>query len=348
MDLFGDIDDISSESDDDSQLLIPGQPADVHRSPQGQWEEVPISEARMEVEIPHFDPDLGNELYFVKLPKFLSIEPKPFDPQYYEDEFADEKVLDEEERTRLKIKVENTIRWRARQDEAGNEVKESNARIVKWSDGSLSLHLGSEVFDVYKAPLQGNHTHLFVREDTGLQGQAIFKYKLTFRPHSTDYATRKKMTLPLTNIYSRTQKIRILPIAGLDPECQRTEKIKKEEERLRASTHQGTILLEQQKQEGPRVPNQESSSDNDDDDNDNDDEEEEGEEEEERDEAIKNQCFGELGGEQSGICSSDSDAGSEEETAQGLLRMERLSSDEGASPPEIGKQGEKRRRMSEA
>lgn len=27
MDLFGDIDDISSESDDDNQLLIPGQPA---------------------------------------------------------------------------------------------------------------------------------------------------------------------------------------------------------------------------------------------------------------------------------------------------------------------------------
>ncbi|XP_053784405.1 RNA polymerase-associated protein LEO1 [Desmodus rotundus] len=360
MDLFGDIDDISSESDDDNQLLIPGQPADVHRLPQGQQEEVPISEARMEIEIPHFDSDLGNELYFVKLPKFLSIEPKPFDPQYYEDEFADEKVLDEEERTRLKIKVENTIRWRTRQDEAGNEIKESNARIVKWSDGSLSLHLGSEVFDVYKAPLQGNHTHLFVREDTGLRGQAIFKYKLTFRPHSTDYATLKKMTLPLANRYSRAQKIRILPIAGLDPECQRTEKIKKEEERLRASTHQGTIpLLEKQKQQGPRVPNQESSSDNgddddddDDDDNDidddNDDDEEEEEEEEESDEAIKNQCLGELGEEQGRIYSSDSDVGSEEETAQGLLRTKQLTSDEEVNPPETGKRGEKRKRMSEA
>ena len=83
--------------------------------------------------------------------------------------------------------------------------------------------------------------------------------------------------------------------------------LQKEEERLRASTHQGTIpLLEKQKQQGPRVPNQESSSDNgddddddDDDDNDidddNDDDEEEEEEEEESDEAIKN--LGELGGE---------------------------------------------------
>nr|4M6T_A Chain A, RNA polymerase II-associated factor 1 homolog, Linker, RNA polymerase-associated protein LEO1 [Homo sapiens] len=93
----------------------------------------------------------GNDLYFVKLPNFLSVEPRPFDPQYYEDEFEDEEMLDEEGRTRLKLKVENTIRWRIRRDEEGNEIKESNARIVKWSDGSMSLHLGNEVFDVYKA-----------------------------------------------------------------------------------------------------------------------------------------------------------------------------------------------------
>ncbi|XP_045679387.1 RNA polymerase-associated protein LEO1-like isoform X3 [Phyllostomus hastatus] len=151
------------------------------------------------------------------------------------------------------------------------------------------------------------------------------------------------MTLPLANRYSRTQKIRILPIAGLDPECQRTEKIKKEEERLRASTHQGTIPLpEKQKQPGPRVPNQESSSDDDGE------EEEVEEEEEESDEASTNQCLGGLGKERGRICSSDSDVGSEEETAHGLLRTKQLSSDEEVNPPETGKQGEKRKRMSEA
>lgn len=31
--------------------------------------------------------------------------------------------------------VENTIRWRVKRDEEGNEARESNARIVKWSDG---------------------------------------------------------------------------------------------------------------------------------------------------------------------------------------------------------------------
>lgn len=53
----------------------------------------------------------------------------------------------------MKLKVENTIRWREIFDKDGNVLKESNARVIKWSDGSMSLHLGSEIFDVYKQPL---------------------------------------------------------------------------------------------------------------------------------------------------------------------------------------------------
>jgi RNA polymerase-associated protein LEO1 len=55
---------------------------------------------------------------------------------------------------RLKLKVENTIRWREAFDKEGIPCKESNARFIRWSDGSMSLHLGSEIFDVYKQPLQ--------------------------------------------------------------------------------------------------------------------------------------------------------------------------------------------------
>uniref|UniRef100_A0A671SHT6 RNA polymerase-associated protein LEO1 n=1 Tax=Sinocyclocheilus anshuiensis TaxID=1608454 RepID=A0A671SHT6_9TELE len=225
-DLFGEADDISSDSDAEKPLT-PGQPMDAEDGLEGdQPEEEPVPETRIEVEIPKVSTDLGSELFFVKLPNFLSVEPRPFDPQYYEDEFEDEEMLDEEGRTRLKLKVENTIRWRSRRDEEGNEIKDSNARIVKWSDGSMSLHLGNEVFDVYKAPLQGDHNHLFIRQGTGLQGQAVFKTKLTFRPHSTDSATHRKMTLSLADRCSKTQKIRILPMAGRDPESQRNEMIK--------------------------------------------------------------------------------------------------------------------------
>ena len=88
--------------------------------------------------------------------------------------------------------MENTIRWRQTQNELGEEIKESNARIVRWSDGrcvasggrpcpalrpstlvlcniltsysSMSLYLGSEIFDIYRQALQGEHSHLFVRQ----------------------------------------------------------------------------------------------------------------------------------------------------------------------------------------
>lgn len=289
--------------------------------PQDQQEEEPIPETRIEVEIPKVNTDLGNDLYFVKLPNFLSVEPRPFDPQYYEDEFEDEEMLDEEGRTRLKLKVENTIRWRIRRDEEGSEIKESNARIVKWSDGSMSLHLGNEVFDVYKAPLQGDHNHLFIRQGTGLQGQAVFKTKLTFRPHSTDSATHRKMTLSLADRCSKTQKIRILPMAGRDPECQRTEMIKKEEERLRASIRresQQRRMREKQHQRGLSASYLEP---------DRYDEEEEGEESISL-AAIKNRYKGGIREERARIYSSDSDEGSEEDKAQRLLKAKKLNSDE--------------------
>ncbi len=77
--------------------------------------------------------------------------------------------------------MENGLRWRYVKNENDELVKESNARMVRWSDGSLSLHLGNEIFDVYKQYMQGDYNHLFIRQGTGLQAQAIFKTKLAFR-----------------------------------------------------------------------------------------------------------------------------------------------------------------------
>ncbi|XP_036048163.1 RNA polymerase-associated protein LEO1-like [Onychomys torridus] len=332
MDLFGDIDDISSGSDVDQRTPVPRRPhtcvcqmqSTAGTVPQNQHVDQRISETRIRIEIPSINSDLGNELYFVKLPRFLRIEPKPFDPQLYEDELEDEKVLYEEDKTRLKLKVENTIRWRVGRDEEGYRVKESNARIVKWSDGSMSLHLGSEVFDIYKAPLQDNHNQLFIREDTGLRGQAIFKSRLTFRPHCTDSATYKKMTLSSGNRSSKTQ-IRILPMAGRDPEWPRTDLIQVclvsfmlgpyKKERLRVSN-----LRKRKNQPAPSSTIQQPDG--------VDKEEEEGEEEEDKASrlvTIKNHYRGAVHEEQA-LSSSDSDddEGSEEDKAGRLLKAKKF------------------------
>ena len=135
----------------------------------------------------------------MKLPNFLSIETRPFDPSLYEDEADEDHVQDEEGHARTKLKVrhnviqhdaypllpyqqvENTIRWRYCHDDEEEVQQESNTRLVRWSDGSMSLYLGNEIFDVFKQSQGGELSHLFVRQGTGLQGQAVFKTKLTFR-----------------------------------------------------------------------------------------------------------------------------------------------------------------------
>lgn len=145
------------------------------------------------------------------------------------------------------MKVSNTIRWREYLDDKGDHIKESNARMVRWSDGSMSLHLGNEIFDVYRQPLQGDHNHLFVRQGTGLQGQAVFRTKLTFRPHSTESFTHKKMTMSLADRSQKTSGIKILTQVGSDPDAHRYANLKKEEEKLRQAMRQKTTQTKQKR-----------------------------------------------------------------------------------------------------
>lgn len=252
--LFGDADDITSEeeearskksegSDVEEVEETVGRKSDEEEDKKSEGEkekdeaekEEVIPETRIDVEIPRIVCDIGRDLHFVKLPNFLSVDTRPFTAETYEDEIDEEETLDEEGRARLKLKVENTIRWREAFDKDGNPTKESNARMVRWSDGSMSLHLGSEIFDVYKQLLQGDHNHLFIRQGTGLQGQAVFRTKLTFRPHSTESFTHRKMTLSLADRSQKSTGIKVLSQVGHDPDQHRGEMIKKEEERLRAT-----------------------------------------------------------------------------------------------------------------
>ncbi|EDO44827.1 predicted protein [Nematostella vectensis] len=235
-DLFGEDEELSSDEEkEDNAREVESKEETQARVPREEGEEEEEEEeTRIDVTIPYCRVALGSELYFSKLPNFLSLETKPFDPALYEDDVEDDEILDEEGRARLKLKVENTIRWRYGKYSDDNEIKESNARIVRWSDGSLSLLVGAEVFDIQKTRIEGDFNHLFVQQGTGLQGQAVFKEKLTFRPHSTASQTHRKMTLSIADRALKAQKIKMLPAAGQDPEAQRSEMIKKEEERLRS------------------------------------------------------------------------------------------------------------------
>lgn len=73
---------------------------ETQREKEPEPEPEPIPERRIDVEIPRIVSDLGSDVHFVKLPNFLSVETRPFDPQTYEDEIDEEETLDEEGRQR--------------------------------------------------------------------------------------------------------------------------------------------------------------------------------------------------------------------------------------------------------
>ena len=62
-----------------------------------------MPERRIDVEIPKISFDVGREIHFMKMPNFLSVETRPFEPDTYEDEIDDEETLDEEGRARWSI-----------------------------------------------------------------------------------------------------------------------------------------------------------------------------------------------------------------------------------------------------
>ncbi|KAL1747922.1 Leo1-like protein-domain-containing protein [Schizophyllum fasciatum] len=89
--------------------------------------------------------------WVVRMPNFLTLDTKPFHPDTYEgpeNEMAHSAASIREQSLSIKLKVENTIRWRWAKNSMGEDVRQSNSRIIRWSDGSLSLRLGKELFDI--------------------------------------------------------------------------------------------------------------------------------------------------------------------------------------------------------
>lgn len=105
----------------------------------------------------------------------MHVDSKPFDPDYYYgpehyEEDTQQSHMNREKSMSIKLKVENSIRWRWVRDGSSEPVsylifsgiqtnemncpncsvqkRQTNTRIIRWSDGSLSLRLGKELFDV--------------------------------------------------------------------------------------------------------------------------------------------------------------------------------------------------------
>lgn len=105
------------------------------------------------------------EHWLARIPHFLRYVTTPFDADSWDEEQEEKMLLEEgfnsgfgnDVGAASLLRTSNTIRWRYTDqvDEDGARVPESNARIVRWSDGTMSLQVGSELFDITQQTEKG-------------------------------------------------------------------------------------------------------------------------------------------------------------------------------------------------
>ena len=120
------------------------------------------------------------QVFLAKLGNVLSVQPKKFEIEGFAPENP---VMYDDEQGRTQVKgcdIENYIRWR---DNEG--VKESNAKLVKWEDGSYTMFIGSEAFEV--TATENPHTYSYMRHrGMYLKAQETTR-KIMFKPCSINH-----------------------------------------------------------------------------------------------------------------------------------------------------------------
>lgn len=98
--------------------------------------------------------DASNQLYLLKVPQFLSIAPHAFDLKTFGVPTTDHHSSGEPSSTFSAYNTAlTTIRWRVNPSNPSDFSKiQSNARMLRWSDGSLTLQLASDPSTQYIVP----------------------------------------------------------------------------------------------------------------------------------------------------------------------------------------------------
>ncbi|KAL1215099.1 LEO1-like protein [Cardamine amara subsp. amara] len=189
----------------------------------------------LEVEVP-FRPPPGDPLKMnmIKVSNIMGIDPKPFDPKTFVEE---DKVERDESGAKKRIRLENNIvRHRFVKGRDGKTYSESNARFVRWSDGTLQLLIGNEVLDITEQDAKQDQNHLFIKHEKGiLQSQGRILKKMRFIPSSLTSNSHRQLTALLDSRQEKRFKVKNC-VTEIDPEREKEKREKAESQNLKAST----------------------------------------------------------------------------------------------------------------
>lgn len=185
----------------------------------------------------------NSKVYFAKIrPNILGIQPKVFDPKTYDGtDIQPETYVDEGGIERIRYKTDSVIRWRWGPKATPDDIKshqppsldkiETNARFVRWSDGSMHLFVGTDVYQVKEQPIV-DHRHLFVKQSGFLQMQKKLTSKLVFIPVITEHSSQRHRALAVASVETAKRRKSKLFEKLIDPEKDKIEKEAKEEKKI--------------------------------------------------------------------------------------------------------------------
>mmetsp|Transcript_19674 Transcript_19674/g.42511 ORF Transcript_19674/g.42511 Transcript_19674/m.42511 type:complete len:531 (-) Transcript_19674:59-1651(-) len=213
-------------SDDDEPKEAPGAAAKVHK---------------IELKtLPRPEPE--EKLTYIRLPASISVDPREF--------FNDPDTFAEEHRGG----GNDVIRWRNQRGADGKMKPVSNARLVTWSDGSMTMHIGADVLEVKESDLKGERQHVFVRQHTALQSQGVLRRKMIVNPISHESEIQRKLTSKMarsSKMVDRKTKAELGTRSGGVENKRSLEKA--EQDRLRQSSKQDARRRRSQREYGSKL-----------------------------------------------------------------------------------------------
>jgi hypothetical protein len=143
------------------------------------------------------------------------------------------------------VQVDNTLRWRYSADDQGNYIvgddgeyaKESNAKLVKWSDGSETLVLGESHIGVVRKDISTEVNCLLLQHDEqNLEALGLMNSKVSLKPMSANSKFHQRLTkTAAVAVEKKLKKMTSLKGATLDPNLQKQELDRTHSARINAS-----------------------------------------------------------------------------------------------------------------
>lgn len=194
-------------------------------------------------------PSKTAKVFISKMPNILRLVQEPY---------TKESIRAEMDNPSDETLYRNYVRWRYKRDSATGRVllddekrplRESNAKLVQWEDGTFSMFVGREALTLSKQKLA--NSFLFVNEtasdnpnfqdsdemapgqESVLECHARLKEKFTIRPMTTSSKSHKSLTMSMRAKHNKgVQKLKEY-ISELDGEREQEQRVKITDEKLR-------------------------------------------------------------------------------------------------------------------